>query len=98
MMGGEDWYFDIKIFYGVAVEFPYNVLVAEPEDTEHIDNIWRFHVTPDFECGSYWAVQIAKRNSDGEFAGHLSPESNRLPVNQGCTGGDDGGDPCPGCG
>jgi serine/threonine-protein kinase len=87
-----DWYFDIKIFKGAALE-PYNVLVAEPEQTRYSDGLWSFDGTPDFQCGSYWVVQIAKRHPDGTYAGSLSAESDRLPIGSACGsgGGGDGG-------
>jgi len=114
MMGDGGWYFDIKIFYDAFAEHPYDVLVAEPQSTGYQDGVWSYGGTSDFECGSHWAVQIAALNQDGSYAGPLSPESNRLPVKYGCTGGggsEDGvgggtgtgggtGDenPCPECG
>jgi hypothetical protein len=107
LLAEKDWYFDIKIFYNQFAENPYDVLVAEPQSAGHNEGVWSFGGRPNFECGSYWAAQIAARNPDGSYAGPLSPESNRLPVKFGCAGGDTGGgdgdsggdeDPCPGCG
>jgi hypothetical protein len=90
-MGDMDWYFDIKIFENAFGEIPYDILVAERQNTEYDKGEWRFEGTSNFRCGSHWAVQIAYRNADGSWAGHLSPESNRLPVGPVCGGGDGGG-------
>jgi hypothetical protein len=89
-VANQDWYFDIKLYSNVFAELPYEIQVAERENTQFIDGKWRIGSTVDFQCGTYWAVQIAKRNPDGSYAGPLSAESNRLPVERGCvdTGGD----------
>jgi hypothetical protein len=91
-VGSLDWYFDIKIFKGLSAPDPYDVLVAEPEQTRYANGLWSFDGTPNFQCGSSWAVQIAQHRSDGSYAGPLSAESNRLLVGPACgSGGDDGG-------
>jgi hypothetical protein len=102
----DNWYFDVKIFNSEHSEYPYDVKVAEVEYVaEDGPNLWRYDKRTDFQCGSFWAVQIAKRNPDGSYAGPMSPESNRVPSGQGCENAKSGGegtdspnvDDCPGC-
>lgn len=78
MLGDTDWYFDIKIFHNMFSEYPYDVIVAEHQNTRHVDGRWYYDIRPNFLCGAHWAVQIAQRAPDGSYAGPLSPESNRL--------------------
>jgi hypothetical protein len=84
-----DWYFDIKIFPSANAEIPYDTIVANPQDTLYIDGKWLFEGKTNFRSCSHWAVQIAQHNPNGSYAGPLSLESDRLPVN--CAGRKDKG-------
>jgi hypothetical protein len=83
----ETWYFDIKFYDNIFSEQRYDSLRAKPSNTQYVDGRWKFHFegTIDFRCGSFWTVQIAKGNPDEDSSEvFLSPESDRLPTNQGC--------------
>ncbi len=99
MSGVENWYFDVNIFDNESADYPYDVKVAEVDAVRSDGNQWYYDKQNDFQCGSYWAVQIAARNPDGSYAGPMSIESNRVPTGADCPpgappggGGDGGGD------
>lgn len=79
-IGDQDWYFDIKIYHSFDAPIPYETLVAGPESTQYLNGKWYSDLKSNFQGCSYWAVQIAKRDDSGSFAGHISPESDRLKV------------------
>jgi hypothetical protein len=89
-VSNENWYFDVKFYTNIFSELPYDALVVEPASAQYVERKWQysFEGTLYFQCGSFWTVQIAKRNPDGSFAGFLSPESERLPTKQGCGASD----------
>jgi hypothetical protein len=92
MIPDPNWYFDIKVYANRDEAFPYAVEIPNFDELERSGpNHWRYGKSTDFRCGSEWSVQIARRNPDGSFAGFISPESQRLPTNQGCNEPSDGG-------
>ena len=92
-VGKQDWYFDIQVFQGTAQD-PYRVIVAEPRDTSLAQGIWSYRVSLNAECNSFWVVQIAKR-LNGEYAGWISPKSDRQPIGGSCSGGGPNPTPVP---
>jgi hypothetical protein len=73
-----DWYFDIKIYKSYNSPLPDNTLVADPEKTQYLNGKWYSDLPTNFQGCSHWAVQIAIRDTSGNWVGHISPESERL--------------------
>jgi hypothetical protein len=77
---GKDWYFDIKIYNSANDDIPYDTLVADPKATTYLNGRWYSDLSTNFQGCSYWVVQIAERDTSGNFEKHISPESERLKV------------------